>query len=134
MICEFGLLTRQGIDAFAELYGFYTSNKFSFTEEFLIKFENEYPGCRERDVKVKFVGVFDTVGSLGTPEVYFFGWKPWLLNWILQRTSAPHLFGNTHLHPSIEFAYQAFMLSLTPLTVVLHLMKSEHRLYRLCGV
>ena len=107
LICEFGLLTRQGIDAFGDLYAFYTSNKFSFTEEFLTTFEREYPGCRERDVKVKFVGVFDTVGSLGTPEVYLFGRKPWLLNYILQKTSAPHQFGNTHLLPGIQFAYQA---------------------------
>jgi len=111
LVCQFGLLTKEGIDAFRELYEYYINNKFEITPTYLRNFDAAHPNWRVADVKVKFVGVWDTVGSLGTPDLYIFNMKPPLLDTILQETSEPHQFGQTDLLPQVEFAYQALALN-----------------------
>jgi hypothetical protein len=109
LISQFGLLTKHGMDGFRDLYDHYVSHKFSVTPQYLKTFDMNHPNGRQADVKIKFVGVWDTVGSLGTPDLYIFGWKPWLINSLLQFTSAPHQFGNTDLLPNVQFAFQAYL-------------------------
>jgi uncharacterized protein (DUF2235 family) len=110
LISQFGLLTKHGMDGFRDLYDHYISHKFSVTSQYLKTFDINHPNGRQADIKIKFVGVWDTVGSLGTPDFYIFGWKPWLINSLLQFTSAPHQFGNTDLLPNVQFAFQAYPL------------------------
>lgn len=107
LVAQFGLLTKHAMDGFRTLYDHYIKNKFKVTPEFLKEFDDTYPDGRDANIKIKFIGVWDTVGSLGTPDLYIFGWKPWLLNTLLQLTSAPHKFGNTDLLPNVDFAFQA---------------------------
>ena len=107
LICQFGLLTQHSLDRFKEVYDHYIANKFSITEAYKTQFTEQYPGHRYPDVKIKFIGVWETVGSLGVPDLYLFGWRPPILNTILQWMSAPHSFGQTDLLSNVEFAYQA---------------------------
>ncbi len=108
LICEFGLLTKHGVDVWADLYNHYCNNKFTVLEKFKVDFDKENPRGREADVKIKFVGVWDTVGSLGVPQLYFLGMNLKPLNWLLEHQRQARQFGSTELLPKVEYAFQAY--------------------------
>jgi uncharacterized protein (DUF2235 family) len=107
LICQFGLLTQHHLNKFKEVYDHYIAHNFSITDQYKAHFMEKYPGSRYPDIKIKFIGVWETVGSLGVPDLYLFGWRPAILNSMLHWMSAPHNFGDTDLLPNVEFAYQA---------------------------
>ncbi len=93
LICEVGLLEARFMDAFPEMYQAFqtdTEGK-AFKESSWAKTNWEIFNQKlQKDVKIKVVGVFDTVGSLGLPET-----GPVKL---LQLNKA-HRFHNTQLDP-----------------------------------
>ena len=108
LISEFGLLTKEGTDGWAKLYHHYRKNKFTVRQEFKDAFNRDYPnGCQEK-VNIKFIGVWDTVGSLGVPQLYLFGMNLVPLNWLLNYWRDAKQFGNTDLMPNVEYAFQAY--------------------------
>jgi uncharacterized protein (DUF2235 family) len=107
LIIQFGLLAKEGLDNFRVLYSDYIKNNFELTPQYLQNFDKTHPQMRVPNVKVKFLGVWETVGSLGTPNIYIFNWKPILLDSILQSTSEAHQFGKTDLLRNVDFAFQA---------------------------
>lgn len=109
LICDFGLLTQHGIDTWSDLYDHYRKNKFAILPEFRAKFKKEHPDCHNENVCVKFVGVWDTVGSLGVPQLYLFGMNLKPLNWLLQYLRDARQFGNTELLSKVEYAFHAYL-------------------------
>ena len=57
-----------------------------------------------RWVNIKAVAVYDTVGSLGIPEITWLQWLPG------QKAAKQYSFINTEVAPNVEHAYQALAL------------------------
>jgi len=108
LICDFGLLTKEGTDSWSDLYENYCRNSFNVDPKFKNRFEQDYPTGRVENVSVKFLGVFDTVGSMGVPQLYLAGVNLKPLNWLLEIWRAFSQFGNADLLPKVEFAFHAY--------------------------
>ncbi|EIN12506.1 hypothetical protein PUNSTDRAFT_42103 [Punctularia strigosozonata HHB-11173 SS5] len=110
-----GVLPKTDMDRFHELYARYQSNQSAE----LIK-EKE-AGILGRSTRIKVVGVWDTVGSLGVPEYYLVK----KFNW-----NAKHKFHRASLCHSVDHAFQALAIDehrfpFAP--CVWHLPKDGHR-------
>jgi hypothetical protein len=64
-------------------------------------FDRSFPG--EKPIPIKAIGVFDTVGSLGIPDIP-------LVKWLHLRAASFGQFFNTNLSPRVEHAFQALAL------------------------
>lgn len=104
LVCQFGLLTKAGLEGFGRVYERYTSD--TLDEEAVKTLSAKYE--RIANVPIKFIGVWDTVGSLGVPQFYICGWRPWLINYLLQKTRTFQLH-RVELYPNIEFACHAYI-------------------------
>jgi len=62
---------------------------------------------KSTNVKIKFVGVWETVGSLGIPDLYIFGIRASLFDYFLGKINEKYQWSDTNLHPNIEFAIHA---------------------------
>jgi Uncharacterized alpha/beta hydrolase domain (DUF2235) len=106
LICKFGLLTKRGMDGIAEVLNAYRAHKFNDPKE------ADTLGAKYKrlatNVPIKFIGVWDTVGSLGIPDFYIFGWKVWPLDYFLGKINQQYQFSDTNIHPNIEFAFQGY--------------------------
>lgn len=103
LICEVGLLAPTGMEFFAGMYSAYQtkgSQKLSETSWAKNKWSldpkktvwEEFSSHLQKDVRIKLVGVWDTVGSLGLPDSYWFTkWTGW---------NKKYQFHNTRLDPS----------------------------------
>jgi len=56
---------------------------------------------------IKFVGVWDTVGSLGIPDLYIFGYRASLFDSVLAKINEKYQFSDVSIHPNIEFGMHA---------------------------
>ena len=88
-----------GFQHFEELYKAYCSNIPSWSDR------EELQKWRQVNVKVKILGVWDTVGSIGVPPISFFSSK------LLHQKGLP-TFHNIEIHDQIEFAFHAYGLLL----------------------
>lgn len=120
MIGDLGLLTKEGLPYFPEIFEDYLHRKDSrYVPKFVdVPFPNKPPfddpryveelerrGFTVRGIPIKAIGVWDTVGSLGVPRV------PWLENLRLQsRRTRAFSFWDTQLYDGIENAFQALAL------------------------
>lgn len=108
LISRFGLLTKRGMDGIAYVLDAYRKAEFSnsdaIIEELAAKYERGYV-----NVPIKMVGVFDTVGSLGIPDVYFGGFKVPGIDEILNVIDENYQFSDTNLHDNVEYAFQAYL-------------------------
>ena len=107
LISEFGLLTKRGMDGIAYVLDAYEKKTLSDPNTFKSLTDNYERAAA--DVPIKFIGVWDTVGSLGIPDVYIFGWQPPLTNMLLGQINEKYQFSDTNLHPNIENAFQAYV-------------------------
>lgn len=90
-----GLLRKSEIGRLDEAYELYRTKPAKRNPETIARIrEKSVPGCR-----IKFMGVWDTVGALGIPIGK--------LNWITRRR---HAFHNVELSPDILFAYHALAI------------------------
>jgi len=103
LICEFGLLTKEGLEGFGEVYSRYTKN--TLDAEAVNMLAAKYH--RIPTVPIKFIGIWDTVGSLGVPQLYIFGYKARILNYLLRKAQTFQLH-RVELYPNIEFACHAY--------------------------
>jgi len=102
LISEFGLLTKPGLEGFGEVYKHYTKN--TLNVDTIKMLGDKFP--RIADVPIKFIGVWDTVGSLAVPQVYLFGYSPKALNVLMARTQTFQLH-RVELYPNIQYACHA---------------------------
>ena len=110
LISRFGLLTKRGMDGIADVLDAYRKDEFLNTDKVI----NELAAKYERgyvDVPIKAVCVFDTVGSLGIPDLYFAGYKLPGVDQVLNLLDENYKFSDTNLHDNIENAFQAYALS-----------------------
>jgi uncharacterized protein (DUF2235 family) len=107
LVCQYGLLTKRGLEGFGAVYQEYMKNNLIENPDIVEKLAAKYE--RIKDVPIKFVGVWDTVGSLGVPEFYICGWRPSGVNWFLQRFHKPYQLHSTDLYPNIKFACHAYI-------------------------
>jgi hypothetical protein len=56
---------------------------------------------------IKMVGVFDTVGSFGIPDLYILGQRAALLDDLLAKFNKKYQFSDVDIHPNIEIAMHA---------------------------
>jgi uncharacterized protein (DUF2235 family) len=113
LICQYGLLTKRGLEGVGKVYGAYIKDDLVLKPQTVAELSAKYP--RVENVPIKFVGVWDTVGSLGVPDFYIWGWRLHGINWLLRRKKGRHLLHNVNLYPNIEFAMHAYHLFLSSL-------------------
>lgn len=121
LIASIGLLTKEGMESFYPIFmdwehqndpnykpGYETA---AWKKDDRPKMGPEYYQdlvsrglSRPKIPVVKAIAVFDTVGSLGVPDIKPFGWK------IHHSSKAEYSFVNTQVAPNVENAYQALAL------------------------
>lgn len=105
LISRFGLLTKRGMDKFGDVIA-------AYEDPDLDKHPERLKGIEGAEVKsmprITFIGVWDTVGSLGMPDAYFLGMKLQGLSWLIAQGNKKYEFHNTELHPNVDFAFQAY--------------------------
>lgn len=127
LVCRVGICKPSAMNQFWEMYANYKSlapeTPFEkcvwpkwwdgAPEEYTIKVGDEEKTFKkgagydwfakaEKEVSIKVVGVFDTVGALGIPDNVWFD--------VTGRNMGVHGFHNTDIHPQIENAFQALAL------------------------
>jgi len=111
LISKFGLLNKRGMDGIAEVYDAYRKGCFldDASKELAdagAKLVDKYKPGKPR---IRCVGVWDTVGSLGIPDADIFGIKlP--LKQIFSKENEKYQFHNTNLHDNIDYAFHAYPL------------------------
>jgi hypothetical protein len=70
------------------------------------KYERHTP---HKPIPIKFIGVFDTVASVGMPDVYFFNYGVTWINKLIKSYDEHYMVENTDLHPNIDYAYHAYV-------------------------
>jgi uncharacterized protein (DUF2235 family) len=106
IICKFGLLTKRGMDGIGYVLDAYGKHELEDPVKIAAlaaKYER-----KSADVPIKFVGVFDTVGSLGIPDLYIFGIRASLFDSLLAKINQQYQFSDTDIHPNIELAFHAY--------------------------
>ncbi|KAF7196791.1 hypothetical protein HII31_01709 [Pseudocercospora fuligena] len=120
LISSVGLLTKLGMESFYPIFmdwenqytpnykpGYGTTawpiaNRPAFGEAYVQKLAKA--GLTRPKIPIKAVAVFDTVGSLGVPDVKPFGFS------LYKSSKAEYSFINTQVAPNVENAYQALAL------------------------
>ena len=106
IICKFGLLTKRGMDGIAEVLDAYGKHQLD-DPTIVAALAKKYERRSDTPPPIKFVGVWDTVGSLGIPDLYIMGMRATLFDSMLAKINQKYQFANTDLHPNIEFAFHA---------------------------
>ncbi|CAH0028536.1 unnamed protein product [Clonostachys rhizophaga] len=112
LVCEIGVLSAVNMSRFAEMWEAYRANTggqpFRESKWYL---ENK-DELALTNVKVKVVGVWDTVGALGIPEWPVVKWA----RKIGLRINSQYAFHDTKLSTNVEYAFQALALDERRLT------------------
>ncbi|KAK6532085.1 hypothetical protein TWF694_003247 [Orbilia ellipsospora] len=103
-VSEIGLLTKRGMDDFAIIYQEYKKGpeEFqAFTQRRIAANVDGIPWETQRNITIKVIGVFDTVGSVGFPDSF-----------ITRSLGLNKSFGfyDTKLSPAVENAFQVLAL------------------------
>ena len=109
LICRFGLLTKRGMDGIGYVLDAYRHHLLTQPGEIEIlasKYER-----RSANVPIKFVGVWETVGSLGIPDLYILGVRASAFDYVLGKINEQYQFSDTDLHPMIQHAFHAYHLA-----------------------
>jgi uncharacterized protein (DUF2235 family) len=109
LVSSFGLLDKKGMDDIRNVYQAYKEGCFADNVTDVAK-KSKADHLRQslspRKVPIKCVGVWDTVGSLGIPDISLLDLTPLLKSFILD-FNKQFQFHDTTLHPNIEFAFHA---------------------------
>ncbi|KAK7225341.1 hypothetical protein V2G26_013344 [Clonostachys chloroleuca] len=112
LVCEIGVLSAVNMSRFAEMWEAYRANTGGqpFRESKWYLDNKDELGLT--NVKVKVVGVWDTVGALGIPEWPVVKWA----RKIGLRINSQYAFHDTKLSTNVEYAFQALALDERRLT------------------
>ncbi len=111
LISKFGLLDKRGMDGIADVYDAYRKGCFlddapKDLADIGAKLIDKYkPGTP----RIRCVGVWDTVGSLGIPNVDIWGINLPFKH-LFSNENEKYQFHNTNLHPNIDYAFHAYAL------------------------
>jgi len=111
LISSFGLLDKAGMDRIGEVYDAYRKGWFGDKASPADKQSGEQlkSECNPGTPRIRCIGVWDTVGSLGIPNVEFFG-KPVPF---LSDVNKSYEFHDTNLHPNVDFGFHAYISTLS---------------------
>ncbi len=98
MVRKCGVLRREFVQHYRDAIALYRSEHRP-TDAAAVKFRNDYSVSGGEDIKIKFIGVWDTVGALGIP-----------LRGLRQLTRGKHQFHDTELSGVVENAYHALAI------------------------
>ena len=122
LISQYGLLTSRGMDGFWEhmeeyIHGNlkYEPQKTETMKRLATKYERHTP---DKAIPIKFVGVFDTVQSIGLPKVYFFNMYVSCINAWIDAYNRKLVVEDSDLHPNIEFGFHAYQFPLKALLII----------------
>src|SRR3989344_157293 len=115
MVRKCGVLGREHIQHYRDAIALYRSEHRP-TDPAAVKFRKDYCVCGCEDIKVKCIGVWDTVGALGIP-----------LRGLRSLTRGKHQFHDTELSGVVENAYHALAIDerRTPFTPALWMYKPK---------
>lgn len=98
MVRKCGVLGREFVQHYRDAIALYRSEHLP-TDPAAIKFRKDYSVSGGEDIKIKFIGVWDTVGALGIP-----------LRGMRWLTRGEHQFHDTELSGVVENAYHALAI------------------------
>lgn len=98
MIRKCGILCREHIDQYIDAVDLYRTDE-NPNEDRPTEFRSKYSINGENTTSIKFIGVWDTVGSLGIP-----------LRGLRRLTRKRHQFHDTELSGSVKYAYHALAI------------------------
>ena len=98
MIRKCGVLRREFVKHYRDAIALYRSEHHP-ADPAAMKFRQGYSVCRGGDIKIRFIGAWDTVGALGIPLRG--------LRWL---TSDLYEFHDTELSGAVEYAYHALAI------------------------
>lgn len=99
MVRKCGILGREYVEHYRDAIDLYRSEHRP-TDETALKFRKDYSVGQGADIKIKFIGVWDTVGALGIP-----------LRGLRGLTRDKHQFHDTELSGVVEYAYHALAIN-----------------------
>ena len=105
LVSAFGLLDKSGMDRIGEVYQAYRKGWFSdkASEEDKKNGEELKLQCAPGTPRIRCIGVWDTVGSMGIPNLEVFGEHVPFLSDINKK----YEFHDTNLHPNVDFGFHA---------------------------
>jgi len=98
MIRKCGVLRREFVQHYRDAITLYRTDLHPDKPP-AVKFRKDYSVSSDDAIKIKFIGVWDTVGALGIP-----------LRGLRQLTRDKHQFHDTELSGSVEYAYHALAI------------------------
>jgi uncharacterized protein (DUF2235 family) len=99
MIRNCGILKRESVNQYTAAVAMYHDHQHGPDDPVALEFKKTHSVCGEREVPVKFIGVWDTVGALGIPLRG--------LRWMTRRD---YQFHDTRLSKIVEHAYHALAI------------------------
>lgn len=109
LVSAFGLLDRKGMDRIGEVYTAYRDGCFAADvsdQEKKDRAETLRKECQPRKPRIRCIGVWDTVGSLGIPDIQVLGFHVPFKN-IFSDFNEKFQFHDTTLHPNVDFGFHA---------------------------
>lgn len=114
LITQFGVLNKQGMDNIADVFKAYRAGAYSKSPPPKLDPEIKKMGDKlKKDLaisnpEIRCIGVWDTVGSLGIPDIYVHGIKiP--LDTLFGDPNKNYQFHNTDLHPKVNYGFHAYV-------------------------
>jgi uncharacterized protein (DUF2235 family) len=98
MIRKCGILRREHIERYRDAIALYRTSDHP-NDEAAVKFRNNCSVCETENIRIKFIGVWDTVGALGIP-----------LRGLRGLTRGKYQFHDTELSGTVEYAYHALAI------------------------
>jgi uncharacterized protein (DUF2235 family) len=109
LVCTFGLLTPRGMDGISYVIAAY-ENKTLTTPKVFAELTSKYERITPKvPIPVEFIGVWDTVGSYGVPDMTIMGVKPPIVGDVVDSINRQFDFSDTSIHPSVKNAMQAYV-------------------------
>jgi len=99
MVRKCGILDRRSVGQYVNALTLYRNPDVGPDDAEAVRFRTEHSLAKEHDIKVRFLGVWDTVGALGIPMRG--------LRWITRRK---HQFHDTELSAAVQHAFHALAI------------------------
>lgn len=97
ILAELGVFSKLNMRSFPEAYKQFRNLKGDDWEAYKVGTIKEKGWIRETEVKVKVIGCWDTVGSLGVPETWYTGLFNLNNKWKFHRVALAHSMSSSHL-------------------------------------
>lgn len=114
LISQFGVLNKRGMDGIANVFAAYRAGAFldkppvTLTQQQKKDADELKKRLQPATPRIRCIGVWDTVGSLGIPDIFFLGIKV-PLDTLFGDPNKYYQFHNTNLHPNVQYGFHAYV-------------------------